>query len=152
MPEEKVDMGVLKEGKNATEESVRDIWGVPEVEPAARDEKKSEGNAEGSDARFVSSYERKLHEFQQAKIVAIPPPSKQTDDNTIRFDANSIVHMDDAEGRVQKLLDLALLKGVVHAVRVAKHIDAYTLDRTHDRLADELSDRLREQGLLKGSE
>ena len=56
--------------------------------------------------------------------------------------------MEDAAGRVQKLLDLARVKGVAHAVSVAEHIDAYTLDITHDRIADELSDELRKQGLL----
>ncbi len=111
---------------------------------------KTEKKVEKGDEKYVSSYERKLKELQAASSTSAPatPP----DDDAVKFDADAIRHMEDADGRVQKLLDLARVKGVKHAVSVAKNIDAYTLDKTHDRLVDELSDGLREQGLLKERE
>lgn len=153
MPEEKTIIGVPEDVaeklKKESSEEVRDILDVPgrrsEIWVEGRTEEASEKKAE----RYVSSYERKLKELQSAPA---PAASTASDDAAVKFDADSIRHMEDAAGRVQKLLDLALVKGVAHAVSVAEHIDAYTLDRTHDRMVDELSDELRKQGMLKESE
>jgi len=56
-----------------------------------------------------------------------------------------------AEGKIEKLVGLAMEKGVVYAVKVARHMeDNYTLDEFHDRLlADELHDALVKKGLIK---
>lgn len=158
MPEEKTIIGVPEDVaeklKKGSSEEVRDILDMP----GRRSEIWVEGAKESSETkkegggRYVSSYERKLKEIQSA--ASLPTSSKQTanDDDSIQFDADAIRHMEDARSRVEKLFQLAEVKGPIHAVLVAKEIDAYTLDRTHDRLADELSDRLRERGFLKESE
>jgi len=72
-------------------------------------------------------------------------------DDTILDDAQSALKQTDAESQISHLVDIAMVKGVVHAVKVAKHLeDNYVLDAFHDRLmADELHDALVEKGLLK---
>jgi len=57
----------------------------------------------------------------------------------------------DAEAQVQHLIDLAGQKGVVHAVKVARHMeDNYILDTFHDKLlADELHSALVTRGMIK---
>jgi hypothetical protein len=66
-------------------------------------------------------------------------------------DAKSVSRKTDAESQIQHLVDLALAKGVVHAVKVARHLeDNYVLDVFHDRLlADELHEALLKKGLIK---
>lgn len=63
-------------------------------------------------------------------------------------DADEIAHTADAEERVKKLVNLALVKGVPYAIQVARHIDAYTLDRTHDDLSDKFYDELMQRGMI----
>lgn len=148
MPEEKSIIGVPEDVaeklKSETAEDIRDILDIP----GRRSELWVDGKAEiHADTRERESrYERKLGEVQ-ATVSSTSTQTTAKDDN-VKFDADAIRHMEDASGRVQKLLDLARVKGVAHAVSVAEHIDAYTLDITHDRIADELSDELRRQGLL----
>ena len=69
----------------------------------------------------------------------------------IGTDAKSVSQKTDAESQIQHLVDLALAKGVVHAVKVARHLeDNYVLDVFHDRLlADELHEALVKKGLIK---
>ena len=149
MPEEKNIIGVPEDVaeklKSEDAESVRDILDVPGRRSELWVDGKAEKRADSLDARYVSQYERKLGELQ-ASASATAGTAKHDDDVT--FDADAIRHMEDAAGRVQKLLELARVKGVTHAVSVAERIDAYTLDLTHDRIADELSDELRKQGML----
>lgn len=133
---------------NETSVEVRDIFGVPESDAEIWVDGKLEGIAEKKDAASAESLERSLKER-----LALPPTSQtKTGDTGVRFDADAIRQMDDAEARVQKLVDLALLKGPHHALHVADHIDAYTLDRTRDRLADELSEELRKRGMISEGE
>lgn len=57
----------------------------------------------------------------------------------------------DAQAQVQHLVDIAMQRGVVHAVKVARHMENnFVLDTFHDRLlADELHDALMQKGLIK---
>lgn len=64
--------------------------------------------------------------------------------------ANDAAHLNtvDPQTHVQHLVEIALQKGMVHAVKVARHMDDnYILDMFHDRL---LSDQLHEALLKKG--
>jgi hypothetical protein len=69
----------------------------------------------------------------------------QSDAQTV-YDAQT-----DAEGQVKKLVDLAMNKGVAHAVKVARHLeDNYVLDTFHDQLlAEEFHNALMAKGLIK---
>lgn len=157
MPEEKTIIGVPEDVaeklKMENAENVRDILDVPGRQSEIWVEGKAEQKTEKHDARYVSQYERKLSEIHEKALAPVPSGTAVTSDDTaVKFDADAIRHMEDAVARVQKLVELARVKGVVHAVSVAEHIDAYTLDKTHDRLADELSDELRKRGMLKDNE
>jgi hypothetical protein len=76
-----------------------------------------------------------------------------TNDEEIKSDAQEAIEKQDAESQIQHLVDIAQTKGVIHAVKVAKHLeDNYILDMFHDRLlSDELHDALLSKGLIDGS-
>ena len=87
-----------------------------------------------------------------AKIVSkIQSPAPVTAEIEVSDDAKAASQAMDAESRIKNLVDIAMQKGVVHAVKVAKHLnDNYTLDGLHDQLmADELHDALLKKGLIK---
>jgi hypothetical protein len=69
----------------------------------------------------------------------------------VKSDANKVFQNQDAEGQVQHLVDIAMQKGVYHAVKVAQHLESnYVLDQFHDKLiSDELHSALLQRGLLK---
>jgi len=79
--------------------------------------------------------------------------SQQVSDSTeddIKSDAAKTIEKQDAESQIQHLVDIAFNKGVVHAVKVAKHLeDNYVLDMFHDKLlSDELHEALLKKGLI----
>lgn len=76
---------------------------------------------------------------------------KQIDPNAIANDAAAGAQKTDAESQIVHLIEIAGQKGVVHAVKVAQHMqDNYILDTFHDRmLADDLHDALVARGMLK---
>lgn len=99
---------------------------------------------EMKESSALSAYERifeKVRSWTSSKRQVTPS-------NSVAFDADAILHMQNSENRISKLLELALVKGPIHAISVAQHIDDYTLDKTRDRLTDELSEELRKRGLL----
>ena len=152
MPEEKNIIGVPEDVaeklKSDDSENVRDILDIPVRRSELWVDGKAEKHADAHES--ASQYEKKLGEVQAAP--SAPVSTATPKDDHVKFDADAIRHMEDAAARVQKLLELARVKGVTHAVSVAEHIDAYTLDLTHDRIADELSDELRKQGMLNDTQ
>lgn len=86
-----------------------------------------------------------------AKILAkandpVAPPH----DDIVITDAKDANDAMDYETKVVKLVELAQAKGVIHAVKVAKHMeDNYLLDELHDRLlAQDLHDALVKKGMI----
>jgi hypothetical protein len=75
----------------------------------------------------------------------------EIDLNAVAADAQTGSQKIDAESQVSHLVDIAGMKGVVHAVKVAQQMeDNYVLDTFHDRmLADELHDALLAKGMIK---
>ncbi len=72
--------------------------------------------------------------------------AKKIDENEIFSDAEKASLQKTAETRIQILVDLAKEKGVVHSIKVARHLDSnYVLDCLHDKLLEE---RLTEEGLI----
>ena len=71
--------------------------------------------------------------------------------DTVANDAQETAETATPEAKVDKLVKLAMIKGVVHAVKVAKHMDDnYTLDEFHDKLmAKEFHSALVEKGIIK---
>ncbi|MGK2849192.1 MAG: hypothetical protein ACSLEX_03940 [Minisyncoccota bacterium] len=67
----------------------------------------------------------------------------------VQTDAQNIDMLLDEESKVRQLVDMAVVKGVVHAVAVARKMnDYYVLDKMHDELVDKLYDNLLTQGLI----
>ena len=72
-----------------------------------------------------------------------------TDDAEVEADAHVVGALEEAEKRVHTLVEMAQVKGVAHAVRVAKRMnDLYVLDTMHDELADKLYEGLLAKGLI----
>ncbi|OGI17556.1 MAG: hypothetical protein A3J63_04150 [Candidatus Moranbacteria bacterium RIFCSPHIGHO2_02_FULL_40_12b] len=84
-----------------------------------------------------------------SKVQSQPQPIASDDD--VKKDAHTASQKTDAESQIQHLVDVAMQKGVAHAVKVARHMeDNYVLDMFHDKLlADELHDALLKKGLIK---
>ncbi len=83
-----------------------------------------------------------------SKVSATAQPS---DANSVAQDASVLHQKTDRESQITHLLDIAMTKGVIHAVSVARHVeDYYMLDQLHDRLlADDLHDALTQRGLIE---
>lgn len=78
-----------------------------------------------------------------------PQSAAATDD--IDTDAAQVGQAMDAASRVTQLVELAQVKGVAHAVAVARKLnDFYVLDTMHDELADRLYEALKAKGLIQG--
>ena len=106
-------------------------------------------NIEREMPREISASEK---DIAYNKILAkVQAPTSQTDDTIVASDAQTGAQKTDAETQIQHLVDLAQHKGVVHAVKVARHMeDNYILDTFHDRLlVDELHDALVKKGMIK---
>jgi hypothetical protein len=69
----------------------------------------------------------------------------------VHADAEGVSQATDAASRVTQLVELAQVKGVAHAVEVARKMnDLYVLDTMHDELADRLYEALKAKGLIQG--
>ncbi len=77
----------------------------------------------------------------------------QPSDDDVKGDAQKTIEKQDAESQIQHLVDIAFNKGVIHAVKVAKHLeDNYVLDMFHDKLlSNELHEALMKKGLIDDS-
>ncbi len=84
-----------------------------------------------------------------SKLKTPKAPSPSVED--VKSDAAKTALKQDAESQIQHLVDIALEKGVIHAVNVAKHLeDNYVLDMFHDKLlSDELHEALMKKGLIE---
>jgi len=90
-------------------------------------------------------------EAAYSKILSkVKTPTAPADDS-VASDAKETSEERRAEAKIERLVQLATQKGVIHAVKVARHLDDnYTMDEFHDRLmADELHDALVLKGLIR---
>lgn len=120
-------------------------------------EKKDVGEAEkpsfkpeGESAKEVVSAEKdSVYNKILSKVKS--QPVLQSMNSDIKNDAAETIEKQDAESQIQHLVDVAMAKGVVHAVNVAKHMeDNYVLDMFHDKLlSDELHEALMKKGLIE---
>ncbi len=133
---------------------------LPEVTPVSSPESVA-SNPEGSvspvmEAPFApETVPEKASEAYRELLSKVTPtkqatPADDDHEDTVILDAKHIGAMTDEESKVQKLLDLAGTKGVIHAVKVARSLkDYYALDRMHDELAGKFYDGLLEKGLIE---
>lgn len=96
------------------------------------------------------SAKEKEHFYSQilSKNTVQSPPQ---DDATVNDDAEVLSKEQDVEGKIKGLVNIAENKGVIHAVKVARHLeDNYIMDELHDRLlSEELHEALLQKGLIK---
>ncbi|KKP98167.1 MAG: hypothetical protein US25_C0085G0001 [Candidatus Moranbacteria bacterium GW2011_GWE1_36_7] len=108
------------------------------------------GNIEHEIPREISAAEK---DGAYGKILAKvqTQANDDIDHSVVAADAEAGSLKMDAESQVQHLVDIATQKGVVHAVKVAQHMqDNYILDTFHDRmLGEELHDALVAKGMIK---
>lgn len=125
-------MDEIKKVKEAAIEKKVGSAPVPEAAP----EKEEERVEEGTDQEKTISK------------ITVSRPEVQAD---VVQDAKSVNWERDIENKIEKLVRIAELKGIPHAVKVAKHLDDnYALDEFHDRLlTEELHDALVNQGLIE---
>ena len=114
-----------------------------DVSPELAKEKVVESVVEKSVAENDNSYQNILSKVQTQ--------GDDSDDDTLMQDASNLHQQTDRESQITHLIDLAVTKGVGHAVKVAqKAEDYYVLDQLHDRLlADELHEALTSHGLIE---
>lgn len=106
-------------------------------------------NPEQESAREIISAENdKVYNKILSKVKS--KQAARPSDDDVKDDAQKTIEKQDAESQIQHLVDIALNKGVVHAVKVAKHLeDNYVLDMFHDKLlSDELHRALMQKGLI----
>lgn len=118
--------------------------GTPKNQPEASAKIEKEIPQEVAKAEKDSSYNKILSKVKTK-------PQVQPSDDDIKTDAQKMSEKIDPESRIINLVDLAMNKGVIHAVKVAQHLDDnYVLDMFHDKLmSDELHDALIKKGLIK---
>lgn len=91
-------------------------------------------------------------EAAYSKILSkVPSDAPQTpQQGNVSSDAKEMSEMKDYESKLEKLVGIAESKGVVHAVKVARHMeDNYLLDELHDKLlSQDLHDALVRKGLI----
>jgi len=96
----------------------------------------------------VSSVEK---DSSYGKILSDVSQKDSKNDDEVKSDADIIMQKKmDAESNTQHLVDLAISKGVAHAVKVARHMDDnYVLDMLHDEMiSDEFRKVLIEKKLI----
>ena len=110
--------------------------GMSEMIPSQEGAERKEGAMEKDDA--------------YAKILAKVKSSGTAIQSDVSLDAKIASDEADYESKIIKLVEIAETKGVVHAVKVAKHLeDNYLLDELHDRLlATDLHDALVKKGII----
>lgn len=142
MPEENVGVGLEGEKNGSAAASV-------EMSPAKEETASAlvevpapvENRSEQAEAQFDAILSKMV---PTTTVVAAAQ-----DDSVVVSDAKDIAATVDEDSKIQKLLDLASVKGVPHAVKVARSLkDYYALDRMHDDMADKLYDGLLAQGLI----
>ncbi|XLQ20473.1 MAG: hypothetical protein ACKUBY_01695 [Candidatus Moraniibacteriota bacterium] len=102
----------------------------------------------------VHSFEKSSSEKDtsyQTILSKVKTQKEDHDEKTVMQDASDLHKEVDRESQITNLIDLAMSKGVAHAVKVAqKAEDYYVLDQLHDRLlSDELHDSLMTRGLIE---
>ena len=102
------------------------------------------------EARTAKVETSKEKETLYQKILSAHSSAPQpSDDQVVHTDAERVSLQQDADSQVQQLVDLAMTKGVVHAVKVARRMgDFYVLDKMHDDLVNQFYEALVQKGLI----
>lgn len=145
MPDEQISyLEPIDEGDLGFEKKMGHVDGEVAVSPSIETPSAPESAPEHAEVKTEK-------EATYQKILAATQASQaQTDDQAVDDDAQAVSEKMDADSQVQQLVDLAMSKGLVHAVRVTQKLgDFYVLDKVHDELVNRLYDALVEKGLVE---
>ncbi|TXG75853.1 hypothetical protein E6Q11_06355 [Candidatus Dojkabacteria bacterium] len=118
--------------------------GMSEGQPALTSE---QGPVLEQESKYEGAPERTGERYQQ--ILSQVQPAAPFSDDELESDAQIVGTLEEAEKKVHALVELAQVKGVAYAVRVAKRMnDLYVLDTMHDELVDKLYEGLVAKGLM----
>lgn len=131
------DESALKAGeKPATPDG--GVGAVEQVNPLAEPSKETEAKSEKVEDRVSDVL---------TKVGSAPTPA---DEGQLAVDAESVSLQTDAESQVAELLQMATLKGVPYAVKVARKLgDYYILDKMHDELVEKFYEALKAKGMIE---
>ncbi|MDQ5961425.1 MAG: hypothetical protein QG581_346 [Patescibacteria group bacterium] len=138
MPDE---ITFLDESKLRAEENIKapegGIGSMEQVSPLSEPSKEQEISSEKVEDRFSDIL---------TKAGSAPTPS---DEGQLAVDAEAVSKQTDAESQVAELLQMASIKGIPYAVKVARKLgDYYILDKMHDELAEKFYEALKAKGML----
>lgn len=137
---EPIDDNDLGFGKKLGQEGMKSGQSEASVETPAEAEKASEQQSE------TATEKEQVYQKILAVTKASPVPS---DNQSVADDAQAVSLQTDADSQVQQLVDLVMIKGVAHAVKVTQKLnDFYVLDRLHDELVNRFYEALVEKGLV----
>lgn len=141
MTEEVID--ILKEGES--------VASAEQVAPGADSGSVASIEIPKAPETVSERVEGKYHELlSRVTPTTSSPVNTDDDEHSTVLDAKHIGALTDEASKVQKLLDLAQTKGVVHAVKVARSLrDYYALDAMHDELSGKLYQGMLEKGLIE---
>lgn len=131
---EPIEEGIAQEQPVSKEnrESTLEKSLAPELQTEKKPEEQSESEA-----------------YQKILSSASTSTTTRDFDGNVDNDAQRVSLKTDADSKVSQLVDLAAVKGVVHAVKVARRLnDFYVLDHIHDDLANKLYESLKEKGMI----
>lgn len=139
MPDE---ITFLDESKLRAEESIKapesGAGSIEQLNPLPESSKEQEASSEKVEDRFSDIL---------SKAGSAPVPM---DDGQLAVDAEAVSKQTDAESQVAELLQMASIKGVPYAVKVARKLgDYYILDKMHDELAEKFYEALKAKGMIE---
>ncbi len=114
-------------------------------------QKKEQENSQEKSER-ISSLEKKENIYDKILRSVKKQVEEDTSPQEIKKDAEEIADEKSAEDQVKMLVKLAQHRGVVHAVKVAQHMENYyILDRLHDEmsLGERMYQSLEKENLIK---
>lgn len=139
MPDE---ITFLDESKLRAEEAIKapegGVGSVEQINPPSEPSKEQEVSSEKAEDRFSDILAK-----TGSTAVAM-------DDGQLAVDAEAVSRQTDAESQVAELLQMASVKGVPYAVKVARKLgDYYILDKMHDELAEKFYEALKAKGMIE---
>ena len=138
MPEE------LKSGDNTLGSVLGKEMSGTAVDVSARVER-----VDGVDTTREQGQESEVNQLSEILSKAGSVGNSVLPSGNVTDDARNLSLLSDAESQVTRLLDLAVQKGIPHAVDVARKMkDYYLLDRMHDDMVDKFYQGLVDKGLV----
>jgi len=134
---------ILTAQQQEAENSVKREQLEKDIQKSLQSEMNTEQSPERAESKNELLYQKIITQVQTS------PVANDEDDSMADLDAKAIIALEDMQVQVERLVQLAELKGVVYAVNVAKKLDFYVLDQVHDQLANHFYNTLVTKGLLE---